>query len=53
MCIFHATLHSSNSLVDVESSDEGPSEAKRRKVDDDNEEEKENGAQKSKFSLIT
>merc|ERR1719351_10144 len=32
----------SKSLVDVESNDEGPSEAKRRKVDD-NDEEKENG----------
>ena len=47
--IFHATLHS-NSPVDVESSDDGPSEAKRRKVDD--EEEKENGAKKSKCHVV-
>ena len=36
--------------MDVESDDEGPSEAKRRKVDD--EEEKENGAKKSKFHAV-
>ena len=42
-----------NSLVDVESNDdEGPSEAKRRKVDNDNEEEKENGAKKSLITAI-